>query len=263
MSTDQYQEILIVIVSSVFVFVTLVIVLVYSMLYHQKKKFQYLKDRKKLAETFEKQLLQAKLEVQKETFDQISAELHDHVGQLLSLTKIQVNILEQKGKLDQTLLDDIKTNMGQAMADIRGIAKSLNSVYLQQIPLEQAIDDLLQRINRNEGKNLVRCYMNVHGTAKEFSFQRKIMLFRIVQEGLQNVLKHANATRVDISVTYSDERLIIIMVDDGVGFDQKQMEFGGLGLHNITTRTSLIGGQADIHSAPEHGTTITLEIPYD
>src|SRR5690606_18040773 len=98
-----------------------------------------------MSEAYQKQLLESRLEIQEETFDHISREIHDNVGQLLSLAKVQLNIALQNSQSE--LLNEIKNNVGQAMTDLRDIAKSLNATRLQQIPISEAFSHELQRIS--------------------------------------------------------------------------------------------------------------------
>lgn len=259
MSNDQYQEVLIVIIAAILIFVVLVGVVVFTMLYYQKKKFQHLQEKQTMAETYYKQLLQARLEMQEETFGTISREIHDNVGQLLSLAKVQLNIAGQHEMVDRTLLEEIKANIGQAMADLRDIAKSLSSERLQQITLAQAAKQELQRIARGDA---LACTMEINGTEKPLSEQQKIILFRIIQESFQNVLKHAKGNKIHMNFDFTESHLSIIIEDNGIGFDPSKNPQTGLGLQNMATRAALIGGTAVIDSTINQGTTITLTVPY-
>jgi signal transduction histidine kinase len=259
MSTDQYQEVLTVIVVGVTVFFALVGTIVITMLYYQKKKFQHIDEKRTMAENYQKQLLQSRLEMQEETFSNISREIHDNVGQLLSLAKVQLNIAQLHDKTDMALLDDIKANVGQAMTDLRDIAKSLNSERLQQIPLSQAVEQELQRIGRN---GVILCTSNIKGNENPLPEQHKIIVFRIIQECLQNILKHSGADQICIDFDFSNDALQISIRDNGIGFEVQKASQVGLGINNITHRASLIGGKAEIESAVGKGTTITLTIPY-
>src|SRR5690606_27009290 len=111
MSNDQYKEILSVIVAGSMLFILLVTVIVMFMLYYQKKKFQYFEEKKNMQALYERQLLEIRLEIQEEVFDAISREIHDNVGQLLSLVKVQLNILNRDQDINQELIKEIKENL--------------------------------------------------------------------------------------------------------------------------------------------------------
>lgn len=259
MPNDPYQEVLTVIIVGVTVFVVLVGTIVFTMRYYQKKKFQHIEEKRTMAENYQRQLLQSRLEMQEETFNTISREIHDNVGQLLSLAKVQLNIAQQHDKTDMALLDDIKANIGQAMTDLRDIAKSLSNERLQLTPLSQAVEQELQRIGRN---GVLSCTSHIQGHEKPLPEQRKVIVFRIIQESLQNILKHAEADEIRIDFDFGIEELHIAIRDNGIGFDVQKVGQGGLGLQNITNRASLIGGKAGVGSTVGRGTTITLAIPY-
>jgi len=260
MPVDQYQEILAVIISAVVLFIALLCTLVLIMFNHQRRKFRYREEKKAMSEAYQKQLLESRLEMQEETFDSISREIHDNVGQLLSLAKVQLNIAGQSATVDKDLLEDIKSNVGQAMTDLRDIAKSLSSERLQWIPLTQAVSQELQRIGRN---GLMQCHLLREGEERTLPEQRKTIAFRIVQESLQNILKHAQATEIKILFDFAESELRLHIQDNGVGFNTEKAAAGGLGLQNIKTRAALMGGRADIQSAAGEGTTIILHVPYN
>lgn len=259
MPVDRYKEFLTVIVVEVSVFLALVGAFVFTMLHYQKKKFQHMEEKRTMAENYQRQLLQSRLEMQEETFTTISREIHDNVGQLLSLAKVQLNIAQQHTQTDRVLLDDIKSNIGQAMTDLRDIAKSLSSERLQLAPLTEAVEQELQRIGRN---GVMSCTLNLQGEERTLPEQRKVIVFRMIQESLQNILKHAEADDIQIDITFTPDGLRLVIRDNGVGFDVEKVGDGGLGLQNITNRASLIGGNAQVRSTIGSGTTITLTIPY-
>ena len=256
------QEVLFVIVLSIAIFFILTCALVFFMLYFQKKKFQHVREKVELEKQNAEQIFTSRLEVQEQTFNTISEEIHDNVGQLLSLAKVQLSLLEKGETTDTLLIADIKENIGNALTDLRDIAKSLSTSRIQQLTLLQATETELQRINRS---GFITCTMQVTGVEQLIPEQNKIILFRIVQESFQNTIKHANATQINITLKYFDKYFEIVIVDNGIGFetDKKELAESGLGLQNIVTRSMLIGGNATINSIVNKGTNVTLTIPYE
>lgn len=260
MPNDQYQEVLIAIVTSVLVLGLLIGTMVFLMLNYQKKRFLHLEEKRRLEEEYQKNLLQSRLEIQEETFDNISREIHDNVGQLLSLVKVQLNIARQQP--GDELLSEIKANVGQAMTDLRDIAKSLSTSRLQQVSIAEAVSQELQRIERG---GVLKCSLETSGAVlklPELSEQKKVILFRIVQESLQNIMKHAEAKRVVVQVVGQEEGVSITVTDDGTGFTFRAGESTGLGLENIRKRAVMAGGEAAITSAVGKGTQVSIYIPY-
>ncbi len=229
------------------------------LLVYQKKQFQYLKEKEQLKATFEKEMLESKLEMQEQTFNTISREIHDNVGQLLSLAKVQLNIISQNETLDKTLLSDAKDSLSKAMIDLRDIAKSLNSERIQLFSLPEITGHELQRIDR-AGIKLTA--IHVEGKEQPVQEQKKLIIFRIIQEALHNILKHSEAENINVSFYYGEANVKIDIKDNGKGFDKELIGRDGLGLQNIVSRASLIGGEARIDSSIDHGTTITIISPY-
>jgi len=260
MQKDHYNEVFLAVLLTTVIFLFLSIAIVFLMLYFQKKKFQYAKERGELEKQYGEQLLQSRLEMQEQTFETISDEIHDNVGQLLSLAKLQLSILEQNEISDKSLITEIKGNVGNALTDLRDIAKSLSTSRIQELSLLQAVEQELQRIGR---AGVIVCKVAVTGNEQQIAEQKKIIIFRIVQESLQNILKHAQATTINVEFDFS-EQLNIIIEDNGVGFSagEKVKIETGLGLQNIVKRATLINGEATINSIINNGTKITLTIPY-
>jgi two-component system, NarL family, sensor kinase len=260
MQKDQYNEVFLAVLLTTVIFLFLSIAIVLFMLYFQKKKFQYAREKVELEKQYDEQLLQSRLEMQEQTFETISEEIHDNVGQLLSLAKLQLSILEQKEITDKSLITEIKGNVGNALTDLRDIAKSLSTSRIQELSLLQAVDQELQRIGR---AGVIVCKVAVTGNEQQIAEQKKIIIFRIVQESFQNILKHAQATTINVGIDFS-EQLNITIEDNGVGFiaGEKEKIETGLGLQNIVKRATLIRGEATINSVINNGTKITLNIPY-
>ncbi|WP_293308233.1 sensor histidine kinase [Pedobacter sp. UBA5917] len=261
MSKVQEKEVLFVIIPSIIIFFALSSAIVFFMLYFQKKKFQYAKEKGELEKQYAEQLLQSRLEMQEQTFDIISQEIHDNVGQILSLAKLQLSIAEQNETGNKPLITEIKGNVGNALTDLRDIAKSLSTSRIQELTLLQAVEQELQRIGK---AGVLKCSVEVRGDEQQVAEQKKIIVFRIVQESLQNILKHAGASKINVGFDFLSQKLKITIEDDGVGFssgENEKMETG-LGLQNIVKRASLIMGEATIISAINSGTKIILIIPY-
>ena len=207
------------------------------------------------------ELLQSQLEMQEQTFNTISQEIHDNVGQVLSLAKVQLNIMHQHKTFDETLLNDVKESVGKAMTDLRDIAKSLNSERIRLSSLTEITSIELQRISRS---GLMQTSIQTEGTEQSLTEQKKLIIFRIIQEALHNILKHSRATNIKVSFSYDPTQLEIKICDNGTGFDKELLsKKDGLGLKNMINRAALIGGNANIESIINNGTFITLTCPYD
>lgn len=228
--------------------------------YANNRKKKFFEEKKLLQQVFSEQLLQSKLEMQEHTFNSISREIHDNVGQVLSLAKVQVNIMEREVNAS-AMLADLKDNLSKAMLDLRDIAKGLNSDRIKLCGLAELTNHELQRISR---VGSMHTSLFTEGTEQNPSDQKKLIIFRIIQESLQNILKHAEARSIRVSFYYEQDRLRCEIKDDGIGFDPALANGKeSLGLQNMISRATLIGGNVTISSQMNQGTIITINSSYD
>lgn len=228
----------------------------------RRKRIEFKHEKQLMQLTFTQTLLESQLEIQEQTFNYISQELHDNVGQILSLAKVQANIMSESQSGSGELLNGIKENIDKALADLRDVAKSLSSERIRSLGLYNAVMAETERITKS-GIMLVTCLLQ--GQEREIDRQAKLILFRMVQEGLQNCIKHSGASRINMLFSYQTEGLEVTIQDDGRGFDLQEslQQKSGLGLQNMATRAALVGGAYHIESAPNKGTVITIKIPYE
>jgi signal transduction histidine kinase len=261
-SSDKYNEVLIAIIIGIIIFLVITGTVVFILLFYQKKKFQHKSQIDGLQKKFSEELLKSQLEIQEQTFNDISQEIHDNVGQILSLAKVQINIMTEGDDMSHEMLNDVKNNIGKAMTDLRDIAKSLSSERIKTLTIHTAVFNEAERISKS---GILRIQVNVEGQQREMNQQKKIVLFRIVQESMQNIIKHANASEIAISFNYATDMLHTIIKDNGKGFELSDalQNSVGLGLANIKSRALIAGGRSFIESAPNTGTTITINMPYE
>jgi two-component system, NarL family, sensor kinase len=222
------------------------------------------KEKEILKANFEKDILQAQLEIQEHTFSSISQEIHDNVGQILSLAKIQVELylMNLPGNAPATRINEVKENIANAIANLRDLAKGLSSDRIMYLSIDETVAFELDKIEKS---GVCHTQLLRNGSEQEISGQKKLILFRIIQESLQNILKHAAATSIIITIGYEPEVLSVTIADNGKGFDSEAvMEKGdGLGFANIKKRAALAGGSAQISSRPGEGTVVHIRIPYE
>jgi signal transduction histidine kinase len=258
---DTKDQVIFTIVAVILILLFLGVLFLVMLFYYNNKKGQMSKEQQLMKATFDKQLLESKLEIQEQTFNMISQEIHDNVGQILSLAKVQLSILEQRQPIEGDLVSNVKESISQAMTELRDIAKSLSSERLQLLSLSESIAQEIKRINRS---GFIKITATVEGTEKSVQDQQKLIAFRMVQEGFQNIMKHAGASEVKVSIRYLEEWVQIQIFDNGAGFDPdselKKRE--GLGLQNIFRRAQLMGGKASIISRPGEGTTLEIQMAY-
>ena len=258
---DPYHELIIAVISGIIIFLVVTGMVVFILLFYQKKKFQHRRQITDMQHRFTEEIFKSRLEMQEQTFNEISSEIHDNVGQILSLTKVQINILLQKQGGDLEMLMNIKDNIGKSIVDLRNIAKSLNNEFINGQAIYVAVATEAERINRTTELIIA---VEIEGEEKKPSNEKKLILFRIIQECLQNILKHAAAKNVQILFNYQAEYMQVRIIDDGIGFDVNaaMMKKSGLGLSNIEKRAHLAGGSFRIGSTLGRGTSSEIVIPY-
>lgn len=205
----------------------------------------------------QKSLTTAILETQEQVLHNISQDLHDDAGQQLTF----INFLIENFKLDHPemteMLDPLSRSAFNLSESIRGISHSLNNQLLMQQNLLKAIQAEAVRLRKYSPLSIV---FTVDGEKdKHFSTNEKIVIYRIFQEIINNVMKHAKATAVDIHIT-TEDGFKMTVTDNGTGFNYSTVKASNtsIGLTNIISRAEIINYSIDIASAPGEGTAITL-----
>jgi len=198
----------------------------------------------------------ALLEGQERERKRIINELHDGVGQMLTIIRMQVDILEIDSKSKQ----EIKTQINDAITEVKRISYHVMPQAIVDFGLEAALKGLCDTVSRYSG--IVIDFRYIQEFEGKLDFEISISLFRIVQEGLNNIAKHAEATHVELHLLDKEDEVYCILEDNGKGFNEADLvTYAGSGLRNIRERASLLNGSADILSKPGSGTTIEIHIP--
>lgn len=249
-------------IASIIFFVLGAFVIVIILLY-RKRRNNHLIEKQHMQSTFQNTLLQTRLEIQEETFKTISQEIHDNIGQSLSFVKLNLNTIDGRIPPDikEKLLES-KDLLSKSIQDLRDIARSLNPDFISEIGLHAAIDQQLLLLEKT---GLFKTSFVLNGVFYKNNNQHELVVFRIVQELLNNIVKHAEASEVNIRMHYKTEQLEITVQDNGKGFNTSAMQStennNGLGLRNMLNRMTLINGFITINSKPNEGTTAIIELP--
>lgn len=213
---------------------------------------------------FEQALLRTQLEIQEQTLKTISEEIHDNIGQALSLVKLKLNTLKyDQPDLLVDKINDSRDLVSKAIRDLRDLSRSLNTDSIASMGLVRAIEQELE-IFRKSG---FQTTLYTEGEIRKMEPQQELILFRIVQESLNNIIKHAEAKTIRITALYSATELDLQVEDDGKGAAPDELDMDGnsyksLGLRNMNNRARMIGGTFALHSVPGNGTIIKLTIPF-
>ena len=195
----------------------------------------------------------------------IAAGLHDNVVQTLVLAKMKLETLAARksaAQISQAILE-IRGLVDQSVHDTRALLFDLSPVALYELGFEPAVESLLERIQAAHG---LATRFRTDNRPKPITNDVRVVLFRGVREVLQNVIKHAQARSVGVSVRRDGETVLVEVQDDGVGFEPEKFlsakdAGGGFGLFDVRERLDYLGGSLTIQSEPGKGTTATLRAP--
>lgn len=257
MDQKEIQELVFIVTIIVLV---LAITLIVFFFYFQQKKTAYLIKQREIQKRYEEEISKSRLEIHEQALQNISWEIHDNVGQLLSVAKIQINMLQlavdgpQKEKINET-----GAVISKSLQELRDLAKSLNPDTIKNMGLIDSIQHDVDRFNRLK---VLNASLNISGDPYDLPPEKEIILFRILQEFSNNTLKHAKANELLISMNYRKNALEIVAKDNGYGFDSSsEQQRNGIGLINMKSRAALINASFNLNSVIKQGTKLYLSCP--
>lgn len=223
-----------------------------------KRKLEY----QEIEDLLKKQELKsayAILEGQDRAYKQVAEELHDNLGSMLVTLNMLSDTLPKKTDPAslKALAEKISSVTAQATEATRQISHSLHSGALKHFGLAVAVQELIDAINETHSVT-VSSHIDL---GEELESQVNVQLYRMVQELVNNTLKHAKASTINIDLSMTPEFLTLIFEDNGAGFDTQLQEEKGLGLKNLKARVDRLDGQITIESNKGKGTTTIIEIP--
>ncbi len=258
MQSTRETIVLLVITASIIALV-LILFVVLLLYFYQRKQIMFQENIEALKASYEKSLLNTELEIQEQTLQHISREIHDNIGLSLTLAKLNLNTIDETvPDYPSQKINESSELIGKAINDLNAISHSLNAQVISSNGLIKALEDEVVRIAKI---GTLKMSMVVSGESIFLDNQKELLLFRIVQEALNNILKYARASMVRIELHYDTNQLLLKIKDNGCGFSvENKKEKNGLGLHNMRARTKLMNGQFSISSNSE-GTIIDAIIP--
>lgn len=211
---------------------------------------------------YQEQLSMSKLETQEQTLQQISRELHDNFGHVVSLIKINLNTL-QLNDSDKALskIEDSKLLTRQLMADIKSLSLTLNSDRIIKDGFVKVLQTDVERLGKT---GLFNVKFTEQGQFPTVDNNKLTILYRMAQEVLNNMAKHSEASLISVDVNTKNNLLTLEIHDNGKGFDlDEKMKNGGSGLSNLQKRAALINASLDIQSRPGLGSSFIIQVPVE
>jgi signal transduction histidine kinase len=254
----EREEIQLLVISFSIVLFTLLLAIFILFSFFQKKKSKFLIDQMESELIFQAELTKSKIEIKEQTLTNISRELHDNIGQILSVALMQMNIIiENDGEYTKKELKNIKELVNKSLNEIRLLSKIMNGDIFVNTNFIKSISEDLERIAELKK---IKYQLNVSGEIQKINKEHQTIIYRILQESIANILRHSHSETIAIEIFFTSNNCKINIIDTGKGFDYKK-ESSGTGLANIKTRVQLIKATLNINSEINKGTTITIDYP--
>lgn len=250
--SEQEGQFLLILFGGIFFAFLMSLFVVAMVVLHRQRQVQNRQKIEHLKSEHEKTLLNVENEIQQETLSQVGRELHDNIGQLLSLAKLSLNSPKPEKQTEG------REYLNQIIREVRTLSKTLNLDWVESLSLDGFIRQQLEKI---QSTGFCETALESDGSFSELGKDQKLVLIRVIQECLNNAIKHAQPDRIDIRITKNSHSRRIEIRDDGAGFDTSHASTGS-GMYNLKKRMETIGGKFNVTSELGKGTHITLELPF-
>lgn len=253
----QEEQFILIIIAGTALLLLLGVFMVSFMLMYQKKQNKNLLERENLKASFKQEMLKTQIEIQEQTLNDISREIHDNITQVLSFVKLNLGLLNNS--LDDEKKARVNENrelVSQTINDLRHLSKSMSFEHISSQGLIKTLETETERLTRS---GIINVIFDVEGDVYSLGEQRELVIFRIFQEAVNNTLKYAKAANLKIGLYYTAQMFNLLVEDDGAGFNTEKVDNkGGSGLRNIENRAALVGADVIIASSPGKGCQIKL-----
>jgi signal transduction histidine kinase len=207
----------------------------------------------------QKERMFAEITMQENERRRIANDLHDSIGPMLSSVKLNINSIEVKDTIDEQIVQKAGRHLDDIIKNMRQISHNLLPNTLERRGLIEALKEFTANINDSKHIKVQLQIVHELSIAKE----KEIHLFRIIQEIVQNTLKHASAKNLQIGLGQENNHVLILTMDDGIGFDvdKAKDKSMGLGMKSLETRTEILNGKLVLESKAGKGTNYFIKIP--
>jgi signal transduction histidine kinase len=243
------------------VMLTMTMFIILFVAYYQNRQVRHLLALKELREAYRKELMEATFNGQEVERRRLARDLHDEIGTMLSVTKLSLNQLERKlSDTPENSLQIQKTRslLDETMSNVRRISRDLVPTTLERFGLLAAIEELTEKASGPD----VTVVLESPSSLEQIAPAQELMFYRIAQELINNAIKHASATQVEVQFVYLDDAIRMSVLDNGNGFDFDEAvkdRRSGLGLRNIESRLSVVDGHVTFDVAPGRGSRIHVQ----
>lgn len=223
---------------------------------HQRRNLEYTREREQTRKQYQEEITKVQLEVKEQTLDTVSQEIHDNIGQILSLAKLNLGALAPElNAPDRVKAQETSELIGRAIQDLRSMAKSMSNDFVNRNTLAELLKHETDKINAG---GAMLAIFQMMGVDRQIDLQQKLVLYRIAQESLSNVYKYSFCDRVEVTLEFHGSHVQLMVHDNGIGFNPTVVK-PGLGLSSMKKRAELIGADFKVESSEGIGTTITIK----
>lgn len=250
--SEQESQIALIFFGGAFLVIIMSTFIVSMVVLHRQRQVQNRQKLDQIKSEHEKTLLNVENEIQQETLTQIGRELHDNIGQLLSLAKLNLNSSKPEKQSEG------REYINQIIKEVRALSKTLNLDWVESLSLD---DFIRQQLDKIQATGYCQTSLETDNSFQELKKDHKLILIRVIQECLNNAIKHAHPDKITIQLSKNGKYRKIEITDDGNGFDTTQKSQGS-GMYNLSKRMETIGGKFMLTSNVGKGTHIILELPF-
>ncbi|WP_272149003.1 sensor histidine kinase [Tenacibaculum aiptasiae] len=241
------------------IFIAFISAIVIFIRQYRIKKRAHLRELETIDVLHKKELLKTQMEIQSQTMKYIGREIHDNIGQKLTLSSLYLQQLVFENKTEDIMknIDTVNNIINESLTELRLLSKTLTDDTVEKNTISELIKIECKKIEVLKTHTILfKNDLNLNLS----SYQTKSILLRITQEFLQNSIKHANCDSIEISIFNTHNTLFLKLIDNGDGFDIANVKTTGIGLKNMKKRIEMINGKFDMKSN-SNGTIFTIEIP--
>jgi signal transduction histidine kinase len=255
------QVIIIIILFNLFFILFIVGIVIFIRQYKLKKKEHNVMLQNQ-TEAHQKELLSTQIEIQRQTMQHIGREIHDNVGQKLTLASLYTQQLafENKAPYINDNIENISKIINDSLSELRELSKTLTDNTIESNTIYQLISSEVKKV---KDLNLCQIDLVFNVNKSDIPYSQKTILYRISQEFIQNSIKHSNCKLIHLELIINLNNVQLILQDDGIGFDKNAIQSNGIGLSNMKKRVELVGGNFDLQSNTTYGTKIIVSLPID
>ncbi len=250
------KDILFITVIAIMLLILMVVFFVLFVMQYRRRQLEFQSEKSSLEREYNEELLRTQLELSERVMQNISEEIHDNIGQSLTVAKMQMHDMNVDNFKDRS--QAAKELITRSLKDLRNLSRTLNGEYILREGLSTSLAREVELINSGGS---VRCTINGEVPFKCLDAHSEIILFRCAQEALSNALRHSGADQIDISIARAGPFLRVSVVDNGHGLPPENEIRKGLGMENMKKRIALLRGEVVLKSAPNMGTTVEIALP--